>query len=57
MGVAARDGGNSSKRIFLKNIDFLWRRFCKDNSSQKNLYEDAVSEEIFTLYYREENNL
>ena len=52
-----RDGGNSSKRIFLKNIDFLVKTFFKDNYLQKNLYEDAASEEIFTLYTREEYNL
>ena len=55
--LLSRDGGNSSKRIFLKNIDFLVKMFFKDNSSQKNLYEDAASKEIFTLYTREEYNL
>ena len=55
--VYNRDGGNSSKRIFLKNIDFLVKTFFKDNYLQKNLYEDAASEEIFTLYAREEYNL
>ena len=53
----SRDGGNSSKRIFLKNIDFLVKMFFKDNSLEKNLYEDAASKEIFTLYTREEYNL
>ena len=53
----SRDWGNSSKRIFLKNIDFLVKTFFKDNYLQKNLYEDAASEEIFTLYTREEYNL
>ena len=52
-----RDGGNSSKRIFLKNIDFLVKTIFKDKSLQKNLYEDAASKEIFTLYAREEYNL
>ena len=56
-GLQSRDGGNSSKRIFLKNIDFLVKTFFKDNYLQKNLYEDAASEEIFTLYTREEYNL
>ena len=55
--VVSRDGGNSSKRIFLKNIDFLVKTFFKDNYLQKNLYEDAASKEIFTLYTREEYNL
>ena len=55
--VIAGVGGNSSKRIFLKNIDFLVKTFFKDNYLQKNLYEDAASEEIFTLYTREEYNL
>ena len=55
--MLTRDGGNSSKRIFLKNIDFLVKTFFKDNYLQKNLYEDAASEEFFTLYTREEYNL
>ena len=55
--VSDRDGGNSSKRIFLKNIDFLVKTIFKDKSLQKNLYEDAASKEIFTLYAREEYNL
>ena len=53
----SRDWGNSSKRIFLKNIDFLVKMVFKDNSLETNLYEDAASKEIFTLYTREEFNL
>ena len=55
--VIAGVGGNSSKRIFLKNIDFLVKTFFEDNYLQKYLYEDAASKEIFTLHTREEYNL